>query len=492
VSDVRRALLAGVSGASLLLAAAAWPALAWLVLAPLVAASRRNAGRRASALLGVAFTLPFASVAHAAWLADTAQRYFSLPPAGALAAALLLCVGCAVPSGVLLGLGLRGTCALRPALVVPACAALWVVWESLTRMTFPYYPWIGLAATQTTVGPVLQAASVAGQDGLSWIVAATGSALGVALTTRRRNERWGALAAAAAVVATTLLLGGARLRAAPANVDRPLCTVAAIDADIPGPDLALDDLLARYTATSARGARSSPDAVVWPESALTNDPLLDPSLLGRLRAIAAAAGGTLIVGGPRQGWDATWQPLQHNTLYRIPSDGPVTTYDKRAPVPFAETWPALLPRPGWPAPEDVASGTDAVLLAAGACRLGALICFEAERAGLAADYVARGADALLVASNDAELPPSAVASELAQARLRAVETGLPVLRAANRGANVAIDRYGRVVASGVVALLAVPPAVPAPAVRWSRVLLALCWLTAVTVALPALRRRARR
>lgn len=492
MSDARRALLAGTSSAALLLASATWPALAWLVLAPLVAASRRDAGRRASALLGVAFTLPFASLAHAAWLAETAQRYFLLPRAGAIAAAFVLCVGCAVPSGVLLGLGLRGACAVRPVLVVPACAALWVAWESLTRMTFPYYPWIGLAATQTAVGPVLQVASVAGQDGLSLLLAATGSALGSALATRDRSERRGALATAAALVVTTVLLGAARLAAAPSTVERPLCTVAAIDADIPGPDLALDDLLARYASVSARAARSAPDALVWPESALTVDPLLDASLLARLRAIAASVGGTLVAGGPRRGFDAAWQPLLYNTLFRIPPEGPVATYDKRAPVPFAEAWPALLPRPAWREPEDVAPGTDAALLAAGACRLGALICFEAESPALAADYVRRGADALLVASNDAELPPPAVASELAQARLRAVETGLPVLRAANRGANVAIDRYGRVVASGEVALLAVPPAVPAPAVRWSRLLLALCWLTTATVVPRALRRRARR
>jgi len=81
-------------------------------------------------------------------------------------------------------------------------------------------------------------------------------------------------------------------------------------------------------------------------------------------------------------------------------------------VPFAEVWPTrLVARPTWLATDDVAVGGSAQPMRAGACRLGILICFEVERPILAARYAAEGADALVVLSNDAQLPARAGASE---------------------------------------------------------------------------------
>ncbi|MEW6269689.1 MAG: nitrilase-related carbon-nitrogen hydrolase, partial [Thermodesulfobacteriota bacterium] len=135
---------------------------------------------------------------------------------------------------------------------------------------------------------------------------------------------------------------------------------------------------------------------------------------------------------------------------------------------------------------------------AGRCALGVMICFEAERPDLARELAASGADALVIASNDAPLPHRAVGAEVAQARLRALETGLPVLRVANGGESLAIDRYGRVTArgDGVVALRAGVTPRLAPATYASRLLLGLCAALALCGVLSALltpvRRRRRR
>jgi apolipoprotein N-acyltransferase len=130
----------------------------------------------------------------------------------------------------------------------------------------------------------------------------------------------------------------------------------------------------------------------------------------------------------------------------------------------------------------------------GACRVGLLICFEAERPRLARDLAVRGADVIVVATNDAVLPEAAMATEVAEARLRAVETGLPVLRAANAGPSLAIDRYGRVsdpLGDGVVRIEA-GAARLAPAVRIASPLLVACWAGVGFVVLTAWRRRDRR
>jgi apolipoprotein N-acyltransferase len=494
--------LAGATVAAMLLIAAtrAVPWLAWLVCAPLVWASLDPAtGRAGAAALGAAFALASALGLHASWLAEAAERYFSLPSGGAMAAAIALCAACALPSGIVLGLSLRAAATLPGAWVVPASAAIWVCWETLTHMLPPYYPWIGLAVTQSEVSSVLQLASIAGQAGLSLVLAASGAALGYGLHHGRSHRpaatrrALAAVAGAAALICASSLYGVRRLAAAGDAVRAPACTIAGVDARIADPNLGVDELLARYEAVTVRAATARPDAIVWPESALPRDPLLDDALLPRLRALARTWNLVLVAGGPHTEWGPDWRPLSYNSAFRIAGDGPLQAYDKREPVPFAEVWPsAVLPRPSWLQWEDLAAGRDAVSLTVGACRLGILICFEVERPALAAGYAADGADALVLLSNDAQLPERAIEFEIAQSRLRAVETGLPVLRAANLGSSVAIDRYGRVTrAQGGVVSLGVASARPAPALRWSRPLLALCALAAAATLLSAVGRRSR-
>ena len=486
------------------------PALAWLVTAPLFAACRGRRARISTAVVAATVcALAFSLLAHATWLAEAAQRYFAFSPPAALAIAIALCLGCALPFGVLLGVGLGCAARLRgTVLPVAAGAAAWVASESLARAIVPYYPWIGLAATQADVALVVQLASVGGQAALSFVVAAVGCALalvargagggddGCVAARSRRSTRARAAALAALLTGGTVAFGAARLAGVPpqavANAPRPEehgCTIAAVDAGIESGSLDAATVLDRYARVTARAAALRPDAIVWPESALPRDPLATPELLAALRGIARDSGAVLLVGGPRTAYDADWTARRYNTLFRIAAEGPVEHYDKREPVPFAERWPrGFGAPPAWLGLDPVHEGDAVATLRLGGCDVGALVCFEVERPGLAARAAASGADALVVASNDAELPATAIATEIAESRLRAVETGLPLLRAANRGASVAIDRYGRATpANDGVTLLAVGAAGPAPAVRWSGRVVAACWIILAATVLAATR-----
>jgi apolipoprotein N-acyltransferase len=493
-----RSLAAATAAALLLWAAARVDArLAWLVCAPLVAAvpiGRRGWSR--AGWFGAVFAIEVALALHLAWLAEAAERYFAVSRPIAVAAALALCLATAAPAGWLLGLLLRSTASLAGGWPIAGSAAVWAAWEELTRIVFPSYPWVGLAATQADTPSVLQAASVAGQGGLSLALAAAGCAVGYALRPRAPAVPTGASGRAraaailfAAVLATAIpLLGAARLRAAPASGD-PLCTLAAVDADIRSPRPPGSEVLERYTAASAPAIAIRPDAVIWPESALPADPFLDADLLRRLRALAASGETVLVAGGPRSAWGPDWGTQQYNSVFRIAPEGPIAVYDKRATVPFAESWPGLLPRPSGIEVAEIARGEAAPPMRAGACEIGVLVCFEAERAGLARELAASGADALVVATNDAQLPARAVDAEVAEARLRAVETGLPVLRAANRGLTLAVDRFGRDVGerTGGVVVLRVGRPELAPAVRWATPLVVLCGAAAVLASIRAWR-----
>ncbi|WP_301046562.1 apolipoprotein N-acyltransferase [Vannielia sp.] len=192
-----------------------------------------------------------------------------------------------------------------------------------------------------------------------------------------------------------------------------------------------------------------PALVAWPETSLAY--LLEPGN-GTAQIVAAAAGGVPIVVGLQQ-WDGR---AARNSLVVIAPDASVTaSYDKSHLVPFGEYIPGghLL---GRFAPQGLAEaamqgfepggGLRLIAPGAGLGRFLPLICYEA----IFAEEInaAPRADWVLHITNDAWFGTvSGPYQHLAQARLRAVEQGVPVLRAANTGVSAVIDAQGRMVAS---------------------------------------------
>jgi len=199
--------------------------------------------------------------------------------------------------------------------------------------------------------------------------------------------------------------------------------------------------LTREGAASARAAYPGvPVVVVWPETA-------SPFLLatdGNARAAiaeAVGAGGTVLAGSVR--FDADGRP--RNSMMVIRTAGPpLATYDKWHLVPFGEYQPVwarigiqLVPGNGF------APGPGArTLHVAGLPPFGPLICYEAIFPTWIVDEADRP-DWLVNITNDAWFGDSSGPRQhLAAVRMRAVEEGLPLFRAANTGISADFDAYG--------------------------------------------------
>ena len=212
-----------------------------------------------------------------------------------------------------------------------------------------------------------------------------------------------------------------------------------------------------------------PDLVVWPE---TSVPYLFRSGDTVAQVIAGAAGVPVAVGFQRVDG-----PRGFNSLGVIDTQGRISaTYDKHHLVPFGEYIPfgdfayralglsAFAAQVG----NGYSAGEGALVLDFGP-KLGLalpLICYEAV---FPQDLRAapRRAGWILQITNDAWFGEvTGPYQHLAQARLRAIEQGLPFLRAANTGITAVIDARGRVVEAlpmGVSGFLDVrlPAALPA-------------------------------
>ena len=193
--------------------------------------------------------------------------------------------------------------------------------------------------------------------------------------------------------------------------------------------------------------------VVWPEPAVPYD-ISNDSRLAAWLANAVPEGGLLFTGALRQeggdksDGDSNVPRRLRNSLHAIDSGGNlVATYDKHHLVPFGEYMPlrsimsaAKLTHGNI----DFSSGPGAESLAVpGLPPFSPLICYEAIFPGAVTPRNMRPAW-LLNITNDGWFGNTAGPYQhLQAARLRAVEEGLPLVRAANTGISAAIDPLGR-------------------------------------------------
>jgi apolipoprotein N-acyltransferase len=166
-----------------------------------------------------------------------------------------------------------------------------------------------------------------------------------------------------------------------------------------------------------------------------------------LLARAAPSGGALLTGAPRLGQRAGAR-VYHNSLLVLGPDGrTLGSYDKVHLVPFGEYVPlrAYLPLPKLTqGASDFTPGSGHRPIAVpGLPPVSVLICYEAI---FPQEVVKPGSRPawLLNVTNDAWFGVSSGPYQhLASARLRAIEQGLPLVRAANTGVSVIVDPWGR-------------------------------------------------
>jgi apolipoprotein N-acyltransferase len=203
----------------------------------------------------------------------------------------------------------------------------------------------------------------------------------------------------------------------------------------------------RQLVLTAQGDR--PDLIVWPETSvpqwLSNaDPLL--------QQVAVAAGGTPVALGIRR---ADGPRIFNSLLYLDETGAQASVYDKHHLVPFGEYVPFgdVLAKFGIygfaaNAGQGFSAGIGPALVSVG--ELGKalpLICYEAVFPQDLNNAPER-ANFILQITNDAWFGArSGPYQHLAQARMRAIEQGLPLLRAANTGVSAVIDPRGRVTES---------------------------------------------
>jgi len=369
---------------------------------------------------------------------------------------------------------------------LPAVLSVPLVWVSLEYVRsflLTGFPWFFLGHSLFRNLPLIQIADLFGAYGVSVLVAGV-NGLGADLLWpalapgdfrklyRQAKTRLIASAAATGLaLVATIIYGTVRLRQVTV-VDGP--RVALIQGNIPQ-SLKFEPLEDRtvydiHAELSRQALASDPDLIIWPETMmpgfyydgrfLTLDPDFD--LEGEVRNLLAELNRPVLMGARTVTGDlANGDLRQFNSALLMQPDGRlVARYSKMHLVPFGEFVPKIVRAPVRLLPEGLnpipyrfgleSGKTQTVfelpLDRAGQpdpFRFGVLICYEDTMPYLSRNLARRGVDALINITNDGWFRDSVELDQhVIGSVFRAVETRLPVVRAANTGISSIISPRG--------------------------------------------------
>lgn len=315
------------------------------------------------------------------------------------------------------------------------------------------FPWNLLGTTVLHMGPVAEAGAVVGVYGLTFLALMFGACPVVLFGSAQ--ERRTLLGFGSALVLLAVVTIAARQDFVSDAKIQPMVRIVQpnIPQDIKWKREHRRAHISKTLELVARDGLDAVNIVVLPESAL---PLVYERSPEARRAIASLLGDQqfLFMGGIRLFNTGNSRHQLTNAVLVVGPNGRVRdSQNKRRLVPFGEYLPfkSLFSRLGLrklvPVPDGFVAGDKVKLLKTnGGRNVLALICYEVIFPFSSISIPARP-DWIVNVTNDAWFGNTAGPHQhLAMARMRAIETGIPVIRAANTGISAVIDARGKVVA----------------------------------------------
>ena len=382
------------------------------------------------------------------WIAGAFQFQDAMPHWLGWVAVVLLSFYLAVYPAMAAGLAWRWG-RRNPSSFILIFAAAWIATEYLRATMFTGFAWnpLGVTGIDTGLGG---AALWIGTYGLSGcIVLAAGAALLFA------KARW--MDGGAIMAGLILLAVAGALPHAMTYVEKPSPLIRIVQPNIGQQDKhqkAYDKINFEKLANLTGTAGAAPRLILWPEAAVPDYLELEEWARDRIARLMGPR-DMLVTGGVALVEDKEGYVIaaRNSSFVMTPGSEIVARYDKAHLVPYGEYLPMRpilsaigLSRlvPGdldfWPGPGPQSYGVP------GFGRMGVQICYEIIFSGHVVDRHNRP-DFLFNPSNDAWFGAWGPPQHLAQARLRAIEEGIPVVRSTPTGISAVIDADGRVLHS---------------------------------------------
>ncbi len=335
-------------------------------------------------------------------------------------------------------------------------ACLWAIIEWTQTIGWWGVPWGRLCLGQTENTLQLLSASILGSYFVSFLIVAV-NACGAYFCAHEEKKKVLIACIAIMFVGNTLL--GVAVRVTYNNDGNDKKIFSVVQANIPLQEKwtstmneSIEKLHTKYT---VQAAEEGADVVVFAETAFPHD--MDRELREYFSSLAMDTNTTIIASCFIQPDEPVYaesgRERSYNSIFEVKKDGTISEefYSKQRRVPFAEFVPFravvsfLIP----PLadlnmmPDDILPGESSVVLHTEEGNIGGAICFDSVYENITLEAVRDGAEVIIVSTNDAWFDDSRENyMHTSQSKLRAIETGRYVVRAANTGISGVIDPLG--------------------------------------------------
>lgn len=354
-------------------------------------------------------------------------------------------------------------CAMRYALC--AMPLIWVFLEYIQAHLFSGFGWALLGYSQYKNLPLIQIADFSGVYGVSFVVMMVNVVLWKsvkAFSVERIAYRKNTIRYIVLILILVYGYGFFRLNQEETGMDR--IKVSVIQGNIPqeekwDPENS-EYILNRYASLTRDASKDDPDLIIWPETAFPGFLFIDKVLTDEVVDLTREINTPLLLGANTEEGLRSF----NSAVLFSPEKDSVTKYDKMHLVPFGEYVPfsdsfPLLRRLVLGEFGEFTAGKEfkAFSLQPSLSRakpretfnrnikFASLICFEDIFPELAREFIKRGAQFLVVITNDAWYGRSGAPYQHAACSVfRAIENRVPVVRCANTGYSCFIDSKGRI------------------------------------------------
>jgi apolipoprotein N-acyltransferase len=337
--------------------------------------------------------------------------------------------------------------------------AYFLAWNWLLTMSDLNYPWTDFGYSLAYYQSLIQAAEIAGVYLISLLVMVVSLLVYVSISdkfglaiNKRNNLRY----LAVFIIFMFFIYGKARLSEIHDNPRGNGLTVGLIqgniDKDVKWSPEHLQFSFDRYFDLSRKAVKDGANFLIWPETALPTYLAQEPENLTKVHALVDSLNVPLLTGVVYYETIGQREYVYYNTaLLFKPGVNEYQKYNKihlvpmSEKIPFSERYKIL--RDIHLGQADFSSGKEQTIFNLDGIKFGTLICFESAFPGYAKSFVNKGANFLVVITNDMWFGRTSLFEQHAMmAVFRAIENRVPIIRAANTGISLSVDKKGNILA----------------------------------------------
>jgi apolipoprotein N-acyltransferase len=433
--------------------------LAWIAFVPLLLSLWEKSPRKAFTAGYIFGLVYFFGTLY--WIYYSINHYGGVSFLSSLAIVVLLCLYLGLYPALFSFLFVKVIRRTKlPALFI--APVLWVVLEFARSYAFTGFPWASIGYSQDRFLHMIQIADITGIYGISFLVLAVNGAIADVFLLRKRISDMPLFPISYTVVGLVLLLlviagsfGYSHWRLSqerPGNTIRISLVQGDIEQDKKWEPSYQNEVLVTYFDLSRKALASSPQMIVWPETALPFIFDYNETNTKKLTAFQQGLGTDLLFGTILVKEQSAGKTLLSNSAVLLDKEGKnIYEYDKIHLVPFGEYVPLksvlffidkLVTGIG-----DYVPGKRYERAETRFGSFGTLICYEIIFPGLVRKFYTKGGDFMVNITNDAWFgKTSGPYQHFSMAVFRAIENRKPVVRCANTGISGFIDSSGRVLA----------------------------------------------